>query len=137
MIDMTNEIFYMEQAFLKSVKFVKEETNLSTNITVTSYIKEFNTLELRLPRRCGKTKYIQTFRENHSAMVFVANQQIANSQYSNNAMSIEGMTVGKFRQIDFVYLDEVGSEQFLHTIVDKGMHNILTYDTVIVSLLTK
>lgn len=137
MIDMTNEIFYMEQAFLKSVEFTKTETNLRSNITVISYIKEFNTLELRLPRRCGKTKYIQTFRENNNAMVFVANQQIANSQYSNGAMSIEGMTVGKFRQIDFVYLDEVGSEQFLHTIVGKGMRHILTYDTVIVSLLTK
>ena len=137
MIDMTNEIFYMEQAFLKSVEFTKTETNLRSNITVLSYIKEFNTLELRLPRRCGKTKYIQTFRENHNATVFVPNWQYAYTQYSNNAISIEGLVVGKFRQMDFVYLDEVDSEQFLHKIVDKGMHHILTYDTVIVSLLTK
>lgn len=137
MIDMTNEIFYMEQAFLKSVEFTKAETYLRSNINTLNYIKEFNTLELSLPRKCGKTKYIQTFRENHNAMVFVPNWQSANIQYSNNAMSIEGMTFGKFRQIDFVYLDEVNSEQFLHTVVDKGMHNILTYDTVIVSLLTK
>lgn len=139
MIDMTNEIFYMEQAFLKSVKFAKEETDLRSNLGAMNYIKEFNTLELRLPRRCGKTKYIETFKDDKNAIVFLPRLVDIRIYVDKTNVFYIGSNLSShsIKNFNFIYLDEISSEQFTHKMVDRGMQRLFTYDTVIVSLLTK
>jgi len=139
MVKMTNEIFYMERAFLNHSKEALNQHK--NNFEVLSHIKEFNTLEISLPRFCGKTEYIRTFMEERNATVFVANEKMAHYNFDGRAYSIEAnfdRFRGRRNTFDFVYLDEVSVDKFWRKMQESGIiYSIINREMKIVSLLTK
>ena len=139
MVKMTNEIFYMERAFLEHSK---EALNYYGNdLEVLTHIREFNTLEISLPRNCGKTEYIRTFMEERSATVFAFNEKIAERHFNGRAYSIDcnfDRFRGRRNTFDFVYLDEVSVDKFWRKMQESGIiYSIINREMTIVSLLTK